>query len=140
MASGSVIEGRDSGIFVGDTLLMRRKQRMFRVPAVVWKRNVRSEARRSATRLEFMGPVHHRVRNFVVTELPRTAGPLNQETIAAGLGLETDVVGEVLNELEAHLTFLYRSDGNNVDWAYPVTAAETPHKVTFDNGERFFGA
>lgn len=125
---------------MGDTLLMRRKQRMIRVPAVVWRGNVRSEARRSAARLEFMGPVHHRVRNFVVTELPRTAQPLNPETIAAALGLEPDVVAQILDELEANLTFLYRSDGHNVDWAYPVTAAETPHKVTFDNGERFFGA
>ena len=74
---------------MGDTLLMRRKQRMFRVPAVVWKRNVRSEARRAAARLEFMGPAHHRVRNFVVTELPRAQQPLSPEAIAAGVGLET---------------------------------------------------
>ena len=125
---------------MGDTLLMRRKQRMIRVPAVVWKGNVRSEARRSAARLEFMGPVHHRVRNFVVTELPRTMQPLNPKTIAAALGLERDVVAQILDELEANLTFLYRSDGHNVDWAYPVTTEQTPHKVTLDNGERFFGA
>jgi hypothetical protein len=125
---------------VGDTLLMRRNRRMLRVPAAVWKRNVRSEARRSAARLDFMGPVHHRIRNFVVTELPRAGHPLSPETIAAALDLEPDLVGEILDELEAHLTFLYRSDGRNVDWAYPVTAEETPHKLTFDNGERFFGA
>lgn len=113
---------------------------MIRVPAFIWRRNVVSEARRSAARLEFMGPVHHRVRNFVVAELPRTAQPLNPETIAAALGLGPDVVGQTLDELEAHLTFLYRSDGHNVDWAYPVTTEQTPHKVTFDNGERFFGA
>ena len=113
---------------------------MIRVPAVAWKRNVRSEARRSAARLAFMSPVHHRVRNFVVTELPRTTQPLNPETIAAALGLEPDLVAQILGELEAHLTFLFRSDGDNVDWAYPVTTEQTPHKVTFDNGERFFGA
>ena len=125
---------------MGDTLLMRRKQRMISVPAFIWRRNVRSEARRSAARLAFMSPVHHRVRNFVVTELPRTAQPLNPETIAAALGLGPDLVGQTLDALEAHLTFLYRSDGHNVDWAYPVTTEQTPHKVTFDNGERFFGA
>jgi hypothetical protein len=38
------------------------------------------------------------------------------------------------------LTFLYRGDGRNVDWAYPVTVEQTPHRVTFDNGERFFAA
>jgi hypothetical protein len=119
---------------------MRRKRRLFRVPEAIWKHNVRMEARRAAARLEFMGPDHHRVRNFVVTVLPRVQQPLSPEAIAAGIGLETERVVEILDALEARLTFLYRSDGRNVDWAYPVTAEETPHRVTFDNGERFFGA
>ena len=125
---------------MGDTLLMRRKRRMFRVPAALWKHNVRSEARRASARLEFMGPAHHRVRNFVVTELPRAQQPLSPKAIAEGLGLGTGQVQEILDELEAQLTFLYRSDGRNVDWAYPVTAEKTPHRVTLDNGERFFAA
>jgi hypothetical protein len=87
-----------------------------------------------------MGPIHHQIRNFVVIELPRTQQPLSLEAIAEGVGLEKDVVGEVLDELEANLTFLYRRDGRNVDWAYPVTAEKTAHRVTFDNGERFFAA
>jgi hypothetical protein len=113
---------------------------MIRVPAFVWKGNVRSEARRSAARLEFMGPAHHRIRNFVVTELAGAQQPLSPEAIADGVGLETGRVGEILDELEAQLTFLYRSDGRNVDWAYPVTAQRTPHRVTLDTGDRFFGA
>ncbi len=125
---------------MNDTLLIRRKRRMFRVPAIIWKRNVRSEARRAAERLEFMGPDHHRIRNFVVTGLARVQQPLNPEAIAEGVGLPTEQVGEILEELEAKLTFLYRRDGRNVDWAYPVTAEETPHRVTLDTGERFFGA
>jgi len=113
---------------------------MFRVPAAIWKRNVRREARRAGARLEFMGSDHHRIRNFVVTELPRWQQPLSPDAIAAGVGLETERVREILDEMEAHLTFLYRRDGRNVDWAYPVTAEETPHWVTLDNGERFFAA
>ena len=132
--------GEGRGISVGETLLMRRKRRMFRLPAAIWKRNVRLEARRAAGRLELMGPAHHRVRNFVVTELPRAQQPLSPEAIAVGVGLEIERVGEILDELEAHLTFLYRRDGRNDDWAYPVTAENTPHRVTLDNGERFFAA
>ena len=119
---------------------MRRKRRMFRLPAAIWKRTVRSEAHRAAARLEFMGADHHRIRNFVVAELPRAQQPLSPERIAAGVGLEIERVQEILDELEAQLTFLYRRDGLNVDWAYPVTAEKTPHRVTLDNGERFFAA
>ena len=125
---------------MGDALLMRRKRRMFRLPAAIWRRTVRSEAQRAVARLEFMGPDHHRIRKFVVTELPRAQQPLSPEAIAAGVGVEIERVREILDELEAQLTFLYRSDGFNVDWAYPVTAEKTPHRVTFDNGERFFAA
>ncbi len=125
---------------MGDTLLMRHKRRMFRLPAAIWRRNVRSEAHRAAARLEFMGPDHHRIRNFVVAELPRAQQPLSPEAIAAGVSLDIERVREILDELEAQLTFLYRRDGRNVDWAYPVTAEKTPHRVTLDNGERFFAA
>jgi hypothetical protein len=113
---------------------------MLRVPAVIWKRNVRMDARRVSARLEFMGPDHHRIRNFVVSELGRLQEPLSPGTIAAAVGIESDRVRNILDDLEAHMTFLYRRDGTNVDWAYPVTAEETPHRVAFDNGERFFGA
>jgi hypothetical protein len=135
-----VINGSVQEILVGDTILIRRKRRMFRLPAAIWKRNVRSEARRAAARLEFMGPDHHRIRNFVVAELPRAQQTLSPEAIAAGVGLDIERVREILDELEAQLTFLYRRDGLNVDWAYPVTEEKTPHRVTLDNGERFFAA
>jgi hypothetical protein len=128
------------GLTVGNTLLVSRRRWMLRIPVGLWKRNVRSEARRAAARLEFLSPSHHRVRNFVVTELARGLQPLGPDRIAAGVGLGTDQVGEILDELEDGLTFLYRSDGRNVDWAYPVTAANTPHRVSLDTGERFFAA
>jgi hypothetical protein len=38
------------------------------------------------------------------------------------------------------MTFLYRSDGINVDWAYPAAAAVTPHRVRFDSGETLYAA
>ena len=104
------------------------------------KLSVRLEARRAAVRLEFMGPDHHVVRNFVVAELPRAQQPLTPDVIAQGVELELERVRGILDELKAQLTFLYRRDGHNVDWAYPVTTEQTPHRVTLDTGERFFGA
>ncbi len=135
-----MINNRYGKTLMSNALLMRRNQRMIRVPSVLWKRSVRSEARRGAARLEFMGPDHHRIRNFVVAELPRAQQHLGPEAIAEGLGLETGRVENLLDELEAQMTFLYRRDGRNVDWAYPVTAEETPHRVTLDSGDRFFAA
>jgi hypothetical protein len=41
----------------------------------------------------------------------------------------------ILDELEAHLTFVFRNEAGAVTWAYPVTVDETPHHATFSTGE-----
>ena len=140
IGAGSVTGSHTEEVLVSNSLLIRRKRRTSRIPPAIWKHNVRSEAKGAGARLKFMGSAHHLVRTFVVTELPRAQQSLSPETIAVGVGLEIERVLEILDELEEQLTFLYRRDGRNVDWAYPVTVEETPHRVTLDSGERFFGA
>jgi len=46
----------------------------------------------------------------------------------------------ILDELEKKMTFLYRDEQGAVLWAYPVTAARTPHRITFSSGERISAA
>ncbi len=119
---------------------MRRKWGMLRIPRFLWSRAVRAEAKRSQRRLGFMTADHHAVRDFVVLEVARRGTPVEPEQIAGGTGLDGNRVAAVLDDLERHLTFCFRSDGRRVDWAYPVAAAATPHRVTLDTGDRFFGA
>ena len=77
-------------------------------------------------------------RDFAVLELVRSARPLSAATIAARLGLDVERVHVILGELEKRLTFLYRSRGDDVTWAYPVTVDETPHRATFSTGEEVY--
>jgi hypothetical protein len=90
--------------------------------------------------LAFMTADHHRVRNFVVSELPRACAPLAPELIAGRLELPLEGVVAILDDLEKHLTFLFRNPKGAVEWAYPVTVAPTPHKVTFSSGEKLYAA
>ena len=90
--------------------------------------------------LAFMTADHHRLRNFVVSELPRVAAPLSPELIAGCLDLPVERVVVLLDDLEKHLTFLFRNPQGAVEWAYPVTVARTPHKVTFSSGEKLYAA
>jgi hypothetical protein len=99
-----------------------------------------AEARRSGKALDWFTDDHHRVRDFVVAEIARTGTPLTTEEIAAGTGVPGPRAESVVQDLEDGKTFLFRSDGERVDWAYPVTAERTPHRIRLDSGERFFAA
>jgi len=90
--------------------------------------------------LAFMTPDHTRVRDFVVVELPRHGQPISPEEISASLGIPHERVLVILDELEKHLTFLFRNEHGAVSWAYPVTVEPTPHQVTFRSGEKLYAA
>jgi hypothetical protein len=87
-----------------------------------------------------MSEEHHLVREFAVRELPRVGEPLSPEFIAEELSLPVDQVESILDELDKHMTFVCRDAAGAVVWAYPVTAASTPHHLTFSTGERLYAA
>ncbi len=87
-----------------------------------------------------MSEDHHRVRNFVVTELPRTGEPLGLASISRHLNLSLAQVRVLVEELERGLFFLVRNAQGAVSWAFPVTVDETPHHLAFSTGERLNAA
>ena len=121
-----------------DRLLLGLGRHMIPIPRVVWQRLLKARARRLRAGLGFMSEDHHRVRDFVVMELPRAREPLRPESIAGELGLDIGTVTSILEELEKHLTFLFRNDDGAVTWAYPVTVDETPHRASFSTGEEAY--
>jgi hypothetical protein len=123
---------------VTDRLLLGLAHTMIPVPRFVWQRGMRANARKIRAGLTFMTEDHHRVRDYVVTELPRAGEPLPPESIAEALDLGIPRVRTILDELEQHLTFLFRNDRGEVTWAYPVTVDETPHRARFSTGEEAF--
>ena len=123
-----------------EKLWMGRGRFILPVPAFIWKRQVRQNARAIGGRLDFMSEEHHLVREFAVRELPRVGGPMSPQLIADDLGLPHQQVVAILDDLEKNLTFLCRNEAGAVEWAYPVTAYETPHQITFKSGERLYSA
>jgi len=111
-----------------------------RVSAADWKRQLNEMPERISHRLDFMSDDHHRVRNFVVEELPRAGKPIEPETISDSLRLSPGKTAKILADLEKHLFFLVRNDEGAVSWAFPVAAAETPHRLVFSTGERLYAA
>ncbi len=110
------------------------------LPGPLWKRKVESQAAGAERLLARLPDDHRRVRRFVVGELARRGRAVEPERVARELGLPLDRVERILAELEARLLFLYRDARGAVEWAYPVTAAPTPHRLRFPSGEETFAA
>lgn len=106
------------------------------VPPAVWHKSGKG----GGNPLGFMSEAHHRVRDYVVLELPRSGKPLTPERIAQELQLPLAQVVEILDALERHKTFLFRDAQGTVTWAYPVTVDRTPHRVRFSSGEQVYAA
>ena len=123
-----------------NNLLLGLWRHLFPVPSAIWQKQVKDNAENTKAHLAFMSPDHHRARNLVVRELPRVGKPLTPEWIARELNLPVENVIVILNDLERHMTFLFRNREGAVTWAYPVTVDETPHRVTLSTGEKIFAA
>jgi hypothetical protein len=112
---------------------------MVPVPEWLFRPMVARDAKKLAKR-SVLSADERRVQHFAVREIPRRREPIAPEAFAAELELPVDEVRQILDELERRMTFLCRRGGEDVVWAYPVTAEETPHQVRIDAGEAFSAA
>lgn len=104
------------------------------------QKQIAREKMRYEAAVGFLTEDHRRVHHFTVRELPNTGKALAPDMIAECLGLSREKVVSVLNDLEKHMTFLFRNKQGEVTWAYPVTVEKTPHHVTFSSGEQVYAA
>jgi len=123
-----------------DRVLFGFKRHMIPIPWAVFKRAASHEAGKTGRILGGLDEKQRRVHHFVVRDLPRLAEPMPPEHIAEALEMPIDRVIEILDELERRLIFLFRPGGREVVWAYPITVAETPHRLEFSTGERLNAA
>ena len=122
------------------SLLLGLWKYLLRIPRQIWQAEVARSAKSGRARADFLSQDHHRVRDFVVLELPRRGTPLPPEVIADALDLPLERTRQILDELEQGMTFLFRNEGGEVVWAYPVTAEPTPHRIRFSSGEQIYAA
>jgi hypothetical protein len=125
---------------MSETILMEKGGQITKLRREEWENGISNASQNIKGRLSFMSDEHHLVRNFVVKELPRVGKPLSPEFISEKLNLPVARVNTILDELEKHLTFLFRNGQGAVAWAYPVTVDSTPHHVTFGTGEQVYAA
>lgn len=123
-----------------ESVLSVAENQFAEIPTDLWKEHVKQRAKEIPKVLDFMTEDHHRVRYFVVRELPRIGKPISPERIAKELNLSLSKTNQILQDLEKNLFFLVRNDKGEVLWSYPVTADQTPHQLTFSSGENINAA
>ena len=121
-------------------LMMGLWKYMINVPPFLWEKQIAKGKKKYADHLAFMSGDHRLVHHFVVRELPFAGKPLSPEFIAGRLQITVDRTISILDDLESHMTFIFRNADGAVAWAYPVTVEKTPHEVTFHTGERLYAA
>ena len=122
-----------------ERVLLGVGRRMVPVPEWLFRPMVQRDANKLARRPDLRSD-ERRVQHFAVREIPRRRKAIAPEVFAEELGLSLDEVNRILDELERRMTFLCRRGGKDVNWAYPVTAEETPHQVRIDGGAAFSAA
>jgi hypothetical protein len=125
---------------LGDTVLFGKRDQIVEIPQKEWEKHLELVPADCHNRLAFMTEDHHRVRYFVVQELPIMGRPLEPEVISERLNLPLARTLDILKELEQGLFFLVRNSRGAVAWAFPVTVDTTPHRLTFESGEELFAA
>ena len=99
-----------------NSVLLGRGKEVIAVPWAMWQKHRADVPEHSQTRLSFMSEDHHRVRYFVVRELPRAGTVLSPEFIAEALDLSQEQVRSILDDLEQNLFFLWRQQAGSVSW------------------------
>lgn len=123
-----------------ETILLAQGGQISKIPRAVWEGHLAKVPEHGKARLGFMSADHHQVRYFAVREIVRTGEPVRPAHIARALGLSPAKTSTILDDLEQNLFFLCRNEDGLVSWAYPVTADQTPHRLTLSSGERLYAA
>jgi hypothetical protein len=121
-------------------LMMGLWRYMLSVPPFLWEKQIAKGKKNIGDHLAFMSEEHRLVHHFAVRELPIAGKPLSPDSISNALNIPVGRVIAVLDDLESHMTFIFRNAQREIEWAYPVTVEKTPHRVTFHTGEQLYAA
>jgi hypothetical protein len=113
---------------------------MMRVPPLLSDKGARKGEKGAKSNAASLSNEERRIHHFIVKKMAVVKTPITAELIASELGVPNDQVLEIINKLEKLKTFIYRSDGKGINWAYPLSLENTGFRMTASSGEQFFAA
>jgi hypothetical protein len=113
---------------------------MIPIPQVISNRGLEKGVSGAKAKAQLLSDEERQVHYFVVKKMAVAKEPITAELISEELGISVETVEKTIDKLEVLKTFLYRSDGTGINWAYPHSLENTGHKMTASTGESFFAA
>jgi len=113
---------------------------MMRIPPLLSDKGARKGEKGAKANADSLSKEERRVHHFIVKKMAVVKNPITAELIAGEIGMPIDKVHEIINKLENLKTFIYRSDGKGINWAYPLSLENTGFRMTASSGEQFFAA
>jgi hypothetical protein len=113
---------------------------MISIPRVISEKGLQKGVSGARAKADLLSAGERKIHHFIVRKMATVQKPITAELVSEELGLPVDRVEQAIDKLEKMKTFLYRSDGRGINWAYPITLDNTGHEMSVSSGERFFAA
>ena len=113
---------------------------MMRIPPMLSDKGARRGEKGAKANADSLSKEERRVHHFIVKKMAVVKDPITADLIASELGMPTGNVNVIINKLENLKTFIYRSNGKGINWAYPLSLENTGFRMTASSGEQFFAA
>ncbi len=111
-----------------------------RIPLLLSRIGTKKGAKGAKENADCLSKEEQRVHHFIVMKMAVVKDPITADLIAKELEMPNDQVHQIINKLENLKTFVYRSDGKGINWAYPLSLENTGFRMIGSSGENFFAA
>ncbi|MFC1837980.1 hypothetical protein ACFL1N_00265 [Thermodesulfobacteriota bacterium] len=113
---------------------------MLRIPGFLSEKGTKKGVEGARTNANSLSEEERRVHHYIVKKMAVVKDPITVELIADELNLPENKALKIVEKLENLKTFIYRSTGKGIDWAYPLSLIDTGFRLTASTGESFFSA
>ena len=113
---------------------------MLPIPPVLSEKGAQKGEKGARANADSLTDLERRVHHYIVLKMAEARKPITSDMITDEMEIPLDQVCSIIDKLENLKTFIYRSDGKRIDWAYPLSLDNTGFLMTSSSGETFFAA